>query len=276
MEMEPTGGAAAAEGDESGGGAAVTSAAGSAVGRGEGSQLEDDTDTLAAWAALGDGTQDEVEGHGLRTRGKRSSAADGGESEGESEGEATGSERPQRKRLNMDPQAAQIQCVFTSARPGAPFERPLLLSPCSQQPDHLAGVSLSRHLSTWAEMAPPAALVAWEAKRLRAQALEADIIQLRATLRLAKDATKDQERLAGDAAESTRKSTDAVAAAAADYRALAAKCTSHREKRLAEAAASGAVPSAGEDGADEGADDDSGDAKGKGKKKSGRFGRAKK
>jgi hypothetical protein len=85
----------------------------------------------------------------IATRGKRSIAANS--TKGGTAGGAL--DRPQRKRNAEGSKAStNVQPAYVSCLPGAPFERPLLLSPVSDLPDRLAAVSFCPAVSDWKEM----------------------------------------------------------------------------------------------------------------------------
>jgi hypothetical protein len=197
----------------------------------------DDADDLDASAASGNGGSVGSVSGGM--------AASGG-------GRWPAAGRPQRKRGHngASGNGSGLQVVFTSCVPGLPFDRPLLLSPCSTLPDRAAGVSLAHQprplaptattaasaaTATWFELAGEVPLLArWEAARLLKLRAEADGCQLRATLRGCKDAAKDFARLAADAATSRDKGAAALAAAEAEFRSLVAKCALLRDARRKE------------------------------------------
>lgn len=188
---------------------------------------------------------------------------------------AAPSGRRQRKRSHNDDSSGSgggsaLQVSFTSCVPGLPFDRPLLLSPCSTLPDFAAGVSLAPQQANSSVVVPPPTtsattttgtndassladdkaeftsprfghaaadmplLARWERAKLLKLRAQGDSCQLRATLRRSKDAAKDFARMAADATASREKCAAAEAAASAEFRSLIAKCASSRDARRKE------------------------------------------
>lgn len=150
------------------------------------SDSSEDGDLAAAWAALAkNGTggeqvgDSEEDGSGRVTRGRR-------------KGDDGAPDASSARKRGLD----TLQVTFTSCVAGAPFGVPLLLSPCSDLPDQLAG----GFAGAGAGAEVPPRLVAWEGTRLKRLRVEADVLQLKASLRAAKDLARDGARLSEDAA----------------------------------------------------------------------------
>eukprot|EP00613_Pedinella_sp_CCMP2098_P039202 CAMPEP_0171783972 /NCGR_PEP_ID=MMETSP0991-20121206/61801_1 /TAXON_ID=483369 /ORGANISM="non described non described, Strain CCMP2098" /LENGTH=824 /DNA_ID=CAMNT_0012392191 /DNA_START=68 /DNA_END=2542 /DNA_ORIENTATION=+ len=91
------------------------------------------------------------------------------------------------------------------------------------------------------------ALVAWEEQRLVRYRLEADVLQLKCTLRSFKEVSKDGQRMMKDAEASLEKTQEAHAGMALEFKALARKCAKLKQSRRANSKASssgssGALP----------------------------------
>ena len=181
---------------------------------------------------------------------------------------AGAADRPQRKR-NMDgcKIAKYSQPVYLSCLPGAPCERPLLLSPVSDLPDRLAAVSFCPAISNWQEMigdnilhgdnptekkdqtimstnlanerandvqkqsSMAASKIAdWEAKRILKYRMQADIIQLKTVLKSFKDIVKDSNRQLSDSSTVESNQSALLQEIAAEYAALARKSWKLREE----------------------------------------------
>lgn len=151
-------------------------------------------------------------------------------------------------------------CLYTSTIPGPPPERPLLLSPLSSLPDRTAAASFCPRAACWHDFALPPKIQNWEDKRLRRYRLEADIVQLKTSLKFIKEVVKDGNRQLLEAQMSRTKQAKALKALESELSDLAG--------RAKQPASQEALPSTphGADGVDAAASEAAGGAPPNGEK----------
>ena len=167
-------------------------------------------------------------------------------------------DRPQRKRhADGSKVTATTQPIYVSCLPGAPFERPLLLSPVSDLPDRLAAISYCPAVSDWNEMVGDYALrsehgsfcevaikettranasandpkkqgsiatshiFSWEERRILKYRIQADLAQLKAVLKAITDAHMDGHRQLNDTAVTEKTQVAALQAVSNEFAVVA-------------------------------------------------------
>ncbi len=88
-------------------------------------------------------------------------------------------------------------CILTSCVLGSPCGQPLLLSPLSPLPGHLAAASVCGRSDSWGNSSGGGA--GGEARRLVRDRVEGDVLQLKATLKAFGALAKEGARQAADA-----------------------------------------------------------------------------